>query len=932
MRFLDESAPITKQSSTSQTSDKEENFEVLQNQEDVTSSSKFGAFNNGTDTLLELSNFLERPVLLTTFNVPHNDPTFKLSFNPYTLWSRDTAVRARLKNYAYFRGNLKLHFLFNSNRFAYGAILISNQPYEQSNPTAKFYSTFNAGALSDRRIAANCYYFQSPESVLLKFNDDNNIVMDIPMIIPKKSIRLFNEGAGTIDNAIDYEQFNSLSTVVITVFNSLRYVNDETDIVPVRVYATMHDIEMGPATDTPITITAQSETMDMFMKFMEFKEKFSASNNPIANDIRDKVSSNDTLSKVRDFASKNLGDEYVDSGPVSSIATAVDTVASKLENVPIIGEAAKATSFVAKGVSKVAKFFGFSKPVNIDYFNHYKQFAFTNSSLVDNKDCAMKLSSDPKQELALASYSGEDDKDQLALPYITSKEGYFHTTLIDNNDPLGQSIVSLPLSPALLRPVVFSSESDPESPAISFIQNTPLSLASTMFRFWRGTITIRIEIVASQIHRGKLAVVYEPNSTNAVDILGKTLDLNRQYIYIMDLEQERNVEFDIGFAYDRTFAECYESGTNPFRMNNFRASNSPNRFYSPEAIQQTFDLGLNTGFVYVTRFTRISPNKPINMNLYVSSKDMQFGAPTNLAKMAISRDFTFQVERNRSITPDSPLQKFTNNNVAVRAQSSEAIFNRSGVSRVCLNDIQTDFKDIFLHNFGEKITSFRQLLKKDNVAFNLPAFTGIRRIRFPLYPPHSDDLPAIFTPADVRNIYSLPQTSERTKLGGDYISFNSPFNILRYAYLFCKGGMRVRVYTQSKNTLNSSYLYLNDSSDSADNLAPNQNSDENGIVGSFSTTTSSGSMMFDNNLTGIEVEVPYYSNDLFVLSARDSDVSKPFTAINIFENQQQSVRFGVSMPDSDSLVFSYSTAEDFNFFRYQGAPFQVSHIDPADFP
>jgi hypothetical protein len=77
-----------------------------------------------------------------------------------------------------------------------------------------------------------------------------------------------------------------------------------------------------------------------------------------------------------------------------------------------------------------------------------------------------------------------------------------------------------------------------------------MGFAATPFRFWRGSIEVRIQIVASRFHRGRLRFAWTPDG-NAVS----ASETNLNYGRIIDIDQTSQFEFVIPFG--RNVGYCY---------------------------------------------------------------------------------------------------------------------------------------------------------------------------------------------------------------------------------------------------------------------------------------------------------------------------------------------------------------------------------------
>jgi hypothetical protein len=854
---------------------------------------------SGTIHRLRLDDFFKRPVLIDDFTLNVNDFTDQL-IKPFELWSDDATVRSKLSHYTYFKGTLCVRVTLSATKFHFGTLMLSFQPYAESNLVLtalldNYLAELNPGSLA----VLNNYLSQSPERHIIKIGTDNSVELRLPMICPKQAVKLFNKDGSLITNSTSFEEMGPLGDLVYSSLNALRVANDDKQSnVKVQTFAWMEDVELGPTTATDMNITAEAAPVDDVVAEGLVKGVT----------FRDQVNNNPTLQKIGAVAEDYASDEYMDAGPISKIASAVSNIAEKASDIPMIGLAAKATSWASGAAAKAFKFFGFSKPVQLEPLIFVKNLPYSNGAVLENKDTAYKLTADPKQELSIQPFGGEVPIDPMAIKFLTGRESYFHTFQWSETDtPRTDTLAVFPVMPMI--DTQFVTELDDR-----IHQTTALGFASIPFNHWRGTISFRFEVVASAYHRGKLMFIYEPNLHGLSLIESNVSDLNQQYIYYLDIEEGRDLTIDCGFVYDRLFANVYEqhsSGLFP-TSNAFR-----NHSYSSSDLSVYVEYANNfqsIGSVYVRPFTSLtSPSTNaddiVSINCYVYSDDMEFCVPIDLHNTGMNMQISAEsqpkdgmVERAKQVTIGSN--------------------TRTSDTYVLINKEKPKNDNIYLYHFGEKIESFRSLLKRDEgvgiISTAAGSTNGISTISIPIYPaPDNIGIPT----------YGLPVLNSETELSTSTAADNGQmclFNILRYAYLFCKGGYRYRVYQSNPlqyfgsvcvdrvvfNGDDDQYLYLNDqSSTGADRrLLPKM----------------SGSAIFNTNTNdGVEFEIPYYSDNLFELCGLPY-VETTDTHGGMFSNglPGANVTFERSTTSHSYITrIVGSAAEDFTFFRFQGGTF-----------
>lgn len=80
----------------------------------------------------ELATFLNRPVRLATFDLALGEAsTLYRTLDPWALFLGNTAIKKKLDNYAYLRGNLHVEVVVNATPFIYGMYMLSYRPMKQ---------------------------------------------------------------------------------------------------------------------------------------------------------------------------------------------------------------------------------------------------------------------------------------------------------------------------------------------------------------------------------------------------------------------------------------------------------------------------------------------------------------------------------------------------------------------------------------------------------------------------------------------------------------------------------------------------------------------------------------------------------------------------------------------------------------------------------
>lgn len=236
-------------------------------------------------------------------------------------------------------------------------------------------------------------------------------------------------------------------------------------------------------------------------------------------------------------------DEY-GQGPVERISSKVAGYASYLEGVPIIGPFAMATNIGASAVSAIASLFGWTNvPVidNVMPFKNQPYHAFASSEIGVPLE---KLTLDPKNELTVdPRVAGLDGTDELSIKYLTTKESFLFDSTWSQAFTQNQSLARMNVTPTWCVPVSNSNGTR--------LWETPMGHVSRMFANWRGSIVIRIKLVASPYHQGRLRISYDPRG----DVYAVQDTENVVVTKIIDLSITDEAEFVIPYMQPQAWQE-----------------------------------------------------------------------------------------------------------------------------------------------------------------------------------------------------------------------------------------------------------------------------------------------------------------------------------------------------------------------------------------
>jgi len=757
-------------------------------------------FSVGQSNDLDVADFFARPVEIANLTLtPGVDLTYSVDL--YSAWLSNASVRAKLKNYAYFRGDLWIRIAISASPFHYSIVQVSYQPFADFNENL---INLEPELVTARRQAVLSYLSQSRYYAEINVRDNQPHEMLCPFISPKPMMRLFNTTPLVIADTSEYDDATSFGRLYINSLNQLASASSSPTDVTIFVYAWAEDVQLGAPTGTVIQLSTEAGPVD-----------------------------------EREV------------GPVEKIASRLATMSAYLTAVPQIAPLAAASTMFFSGISGVASWFGWSYPVMNNEPHRVNPQPFQNGANTIGYDTGKRITLDPKQELTIDPRVVRGNEDEMSLAYINSRSSLFDIfQWLASDAALGSAIWTVPVTPRA------SKRYSIGIPDPYLVQPTSLAFAATPFYYWRGDITYRFQIVCSQYHRGKLAIYFEPNiSQNAV--IDATLDLNKQYIQIIDIQETQEFEVTIGWAYPRAWAK-----------------NLPNDLYGDLGSVAYLGPDLepySNGYIAVVPFTALqSPDgSDIEINVYVKSDNMAYN-------------------------------QFSHVHMPQERYSTEA----AAVPDTYLNQSTATMDNISSHHFGEQPVSFRSLLKR----FSTPD-TGVATV------PGSGGTNVLVLDKPI-----FPQPVPSYSVGTtDFVGTNL-FGYLRYAYLGLRGGLRHRFgligdYTipplsSIRCSLVEPLPYATSTSFRVDTHDVYFSSIMEGTIEERYLTNS-----------GIEFETPLYTNNLFLMSFSDvlipnntnfeNEISSYFrVAVPVTSIDTLTCRY----------THTIASAEDFTFLHYSGAP------------
>lgn len=569
------------------------------------------------------------------------------------------------------------------------------------------------------------------------------------------------------------------------------------------------------------------------------------------------------------------GDEY--KGIVSKPSSMIASIAGKLVELPIIGAFARATQIGAGAISAIAHMFGFTNVPNLKDVDPVIQKTFHNFADTSISYPIDKLTLDAKNELSISQQIAglPDDEDPLIVQNFIKRESFLTEFDWSTTNAADDILFYMNVSPTVCN---VASGTYPK------IYSTPMSYVASMFEQWRGDIIIRVHIIASQFHKGRIRLIYDPLGDSTNNIVTNANSYTGCFNQIVDLGKNTNVEFRIPYCQATMFQKVQAFGTLDFQTGTTPTFNQDNTKHNG-----TFLIRC------VTKLSAPIASSAVQIFISIRSESVEFANPSFYA--STSRLYSLRA-------PQGALEYDDKGEDILAGGSSSA---------------DPNIYDIF---FGEKVVSLRQILKRMNFVWAISqpnavtwGWQYLKAGRFP--PSYGFDNNGTYTVtgliSGVNQNYNWTSLCPLTWLTPCFIGQRGSIN-----YALSSGAVnnlpRSEIFIRRRpdyDNANNSYGIVGNTSVSSE-FAKQQNAlTTNGIAG---TTLSCG---FTNQ--GCEFQMPYLSQYKFQTTATSIGTLRTSTDASLRDHWDLTIRSKAEQNGSQYSVFA-GAGTDFNLIFFLNCP------------
>lgn len=412
------------------------------------------------------------------FDTPNGSTVEALEF-PQAILSASDVITDKLRNFQFFRANLEVTLKLNSTPFQSGILAIVYEPYY--NRLQNFWKYGN------KFLASITSY---PHEIL-NLEVSNSVTLSIPYASEYEYFDISRSDTGG---------FGTITVYALTPFSAATGDNGVEGYVTARFC----DMEYYTPTSNTISTTLLSERQKQ-------------------------------IELIRRSPVTHQGEQEnaAEPGPVTKIAGVIDTVASQLGDVPVIGKFAAPVSWISRGVGKIASIFGWSKPHNLSTTQNVVRTPANGFTHLEGMCDNVMLAAIPDNSID-SSTCIPSIRDEMAINEVCSRSNAIDRFSWSTEDDVGQILFVQSVAP--FNPKQMAMDLSQTSTVAGEYSLGAFSYASSFARFWRGALEYTLSLSKTTYHAGRLLVQYYPRSFPTTP--SEIADISEVYSLVIDITRK----------------------------------------------------------------------------------------------------------------------------------------------------------------------------------------------------------------------------------------------------------------------------------------------------------------------------------------------------------------------------------------------------------
>lgn len=249
-----------------------------------------------------------------------------------------------------------------------------------------------------------------------------------------------------------------------------------------------------------------------------------------------------------------------------SLAVGSEISSFVARNVPMLSAVAGPAAWVLDQGSRLAKYFGFSKPLLQEPPMRVIRQPYASDGHVDLPFAGFAVGPFQGNSLSISPEVGGTNVDEMSLAYVTSQWSQINVGTVTTSNTHSTTVYATPVAPCAFwfragASAPYCNLGYPTSTASvsgNCILPSNLMYISSFFRLWRGSIQFRVTFAKTKFHGGRYLIAYNPSTVyNTGATAFATIDgpevlggLVQPYGYskMMDLRDGNVFEFSVPYV------------------------------------------------------------------------------------------------------------------------------------------------------------------------------------------------------------------------------------------------------------------------------------------------------------------------------------------------------------------------------------------------
>lgn len=463
-----------------------------------------------------ISDFLAKPQLIASgsWSTSAVATTVLAGISPAFFLNTVQVWKNKIEGFGLVRGTAIVRVVLNANPFQQGKLILTFVPLESGDNPSLFRLTTRAGMTQLPNVEIDCR--------------DAAGVLEAPYISPTEYFPRVNDGL----NSYDWGQMN------LCVLAPLSVGSGGENSADYSIYLHFEDFELAAP------IEPQSGGM---------------------------VKGGSRPARSRAVTSRTEATSIAVGGPISSALLTVSKVAGQLAGIPSISAVAVPLSWMTRGASGVASWFGWSKPLDDKAPIKVARLnlgGMANSTGVSGSS-NLGLYHDTSVSV-LPSMAG-NDYDEMSFNYLKVRKAFVNSFVWATTNGQGDLLYSQKTNGP--------GEDHSVTGAGVVTYYPPYAYVGRYFRSWRGSVVFTFKIVKTDFHSGRIAVTFTPYPFNGDPLLADSTLCLRE---IIDVRGKSEFSITVPYLLATAYQDVgLESGTLSIRvLNELRAPPTVNNSIS----------------------------------------------------------------------------------------------------------------------------------------------------------------------------------------------------------------------------------------------------------------------------------------------------------------------------------------------------------------